>query len=251
MTSASTPALRQRLREAAGDELERLVSESADALDPPALRQLFRNPFLAADLIERLFDLPGVESSYEARREAVSHPRTPRLLALRFVGGLFWGDLVRVGLDTRLHPVVRRAADVRLVERLPRLALGEKIAIARSASTTVLAALRADPSAAVIAALLENPRTTEMLLMPLAASERASPQALGALARNARWSSRAQLRAALCRNPALGLAQALPLLAGLGKRDLQAVASDDRLPPALRRKAELLGSGREASGRSD
>jgi len=49
----------------------------------------------------------------------VLHPRAPRLLALRLVSGLYWADLVRVGTDARLHPTVRRAADQRLVERLP------------------------------------------------------------------------------------------------------------------------------------
>src|SRR6185436_11675896 len=93
MANPSTPALRRRLREAPADELERLFTEEAEALDPPAIRQIFRNPFLDAPRIEQLFDLPGLESSYEARRDAVAHPKSPRLLALRFVPGLFWGDL--------------------------------------------------------------------------------------------------------------------------------------------------------------
>ncbi|MGH7336932.1 MAG: hypothetical protein ACREI7_05100, partial [Myxococcota bacterium] len=122
MTASSTPLLRRRLREAAAEELDRLLEEHAEALDGPALRQLFRNPFLDAARIERLFELPGVEALYEARREAVRHPSAPRLLAQRYLPGLYWVDLVRVGLDTRLHPVLRRAADLRLVERLPGLA---------------------------------------------------------------------------------------------------------------------------------
>ena len=247
MANPSSSALRRRLREAASEELGQLLAEVADALDPPALRQIFANPFLDAELIERLFDLPGVERSYEARREAVRHVRTPRALALKFVGGLYWVDLIRIGLDARLHPVVRRAADLRLIERLPTLAVGEKIAIARAADAAVLAALRHDPSAPVIAALLDNARTTETLLMPFVASERASPLALGAVARSARWASRPVLRAALCRNPALPLPQALALLPGLGKRELRAVAADPRLSPALRRKAGFLGADRGAS----
>lgn len=246
MANPSSPALRQRLREAAAEELGRLLTDHAKELDPPAFRQLFRNPFLDARLIERLFELPAVRQSYEARREAVGHLRTPHLLSLQFVGGLYWVDLVRIGLDARLNPVVRRAADLRLIERLPSLATGEKIAIARSADAAVLSVLRHDPSPSVIAALLDNPRATETLLMPLVASDRASPQALGAVARSARWASRPPLRAALCRNPALAQAQAVALLPGLAKRDLRAIAADVRLSPALRRKASLLGSRGEA-----
>jgi hypothetical protein len=248
MPERSTPSLRRRLREAAADELERLVAAHVEELDGPALRQLFRNPFLGTTLIESLFELPGIEARYEARREAVGHPASPRLLALRYVPGLYWADLVRVGLDTRLHPTLRRAADLRLIERLPGLAVGERIAIARSASAAVLAVLRHDPSPGVVGALLDNPRTTEVLLMPLVASERAHPQALAAVARSVKWASRPALRAGLCRNPALPLASALALLPGLGKRDLLAVESDPRLAAALRRKAGVLGAS--SSGRS-
>jgi len=242
MTESSTPLLRRRLREAAEDELERLLEAHAAELDGPALRHLFRNPFLGATRIERLFELPRIEALYEARREAVRHPSTPRSLALRYLSGLYWADLVRIGLDTRLHPVVRRAADLRLIERLPGLAVGERIAVARSASSAVLAVLRHDPSPGVVTALLDNPRTTEMLLMPLVASERAHPQALAAVARCGRWASRPALRAGLCRNPALPLASALSLLPGLGKRDLLAVEADPRLAAVLRRKAGVLGA---------
>ena len=248
MTESSPPSLRRRLREAAADELERLLEEHAGELDGPALRHLFRNPFLGASRIERLFELPGVEALYEARREAVRHPSSPRSLALRYLPGLFWVDLVRVGLDTRLHPVLRRAADLRLIERLPGLAVGERVAAARSASSAVLAVLRHDPSHGVISALLDNPRATEALLMPLVASERAHPQALAAVARSAKWASRPALRAGLCRNPALPLASALSLLPGLGKRDLLAVEADPRLAAALRRKAGVLGAS--STGRS-
>jgi hypothetical protein len=249
VTNPSTPALRRKLREAPRGELDRLLEAEVEALDPPALRQLFRNPFLDGRLIEELFEQPGVDGTYEARREAAVHPQTPRLLALRFVPTLHWLDLVRVGLDTRLHPVVRRAADLRLIERLPRMAVGEKVAIARQASPAVLAALRHDPTPAVIAALLDNPRTTELLLLPLAASESASPQALGVVASNPRWACRPALRAALCKNPALALPLALALLPGLAKRDLRAIAMDGRLALALRRKAGLLGSAGTAEPR--
>lgn len=240
MTDGGSDELAERLRTAAVEELAELVERLAAQLEPQVARQAFRNPFLTADLIERLLGAPKLLASYAVRRDAVFHPRTPRVLALRFVPGLWWADLARLGTDNRLHPVLRRAGDLRLIERLPGLAVGERMAVARSASPGVIAALRLDSTPRVIQALLENPRLTEGLLMPLVASEVANPRALATVAASPRWSCRPPVRAALCRNPATPMAQAMALLPMLGKRELGAVAADPRLPVLLRRKAQLL-----------
>ncbi|MCB1007974.1 MAG: hypothetical protein KDB94_03670 [Acidobacteria bacterium] len=234
---------RKRLREAGEEELGELLARHLDDFDPGAARLAFRNPFLTGEMIEELVASRRLISAYEVRRAAAFHPKTPRLEALRFVEGLYWIDLVRLGTDTRLHPVVRRAADRRLLERLAGLAVGERIAIGRLASQPVLGVLRNDPTPRVLGAVLENPRATEGLLLPLAASERAAPQALATLAAHPRWGSRYPIRAALCRNPQTPLSKALALLPMLKKNDLAAVANDPRLLLPVRRRAELLAGG--------
>lgn len=235
--------LGRQLREANEAELETLIAKRLDAIDPPAARQAFRNPFLSRTMIERLLSTPRLVAAYEVRLEAARHPRTPQLVALRFVGGLYWPDLVRIGLDTHLHPIVRRSADLRLAERLPGLAVGEKIVIARTASQGLIGALRIDPTPRVIEALLENPRLTEGLLLPLAVSEATSPLVLGVVAGSARWSVRYPIRLALCRNPRAPLDRVLHHLPMLKKQDLAGIANDPRLKLPVRRKAELLARG--------
>jgi hypothetical protein len=101
----------------------------------------------------------------------------------------------------------------------------------------------------VIAALLENPRLTEGLLVPLAADENASPQALAVVAGNPKWASRYPIRAALCRNPRTPLGAGLALLPMLQKKDLEAVATDARLLLPLRRRAQLLAGAGGEGGR--
>ncbi len=237
------------------DDLERLLREGNEAvlgellttrleeIEPASARQLFRNPFLTAVLIARLLVSKRLLASYEVRKEAARHPRTPQIVALRFIPGLYWADLVRLGLDMRLHPVVRRAAETRLIERLPALAVGEKMAIARSASPGVLAALRNDPTPRVIAALLENPRLAEGLLVPLLASESALPAVLAVIAGSAKWSVRYPIRLGLCQNPRTPLDRALALLPMLKRTDLESVAANLRLKLPLRRRAQLLARG--------
>ena len=237
------PELGQRLREASESELAELVERDLAAIDPQAARHLFRNPFLTGPLIERLVGSPRLLSAYEIRFEIARHPRSPQILALRFLPGLRWPDLLRIGLDTKLHPLIRRFAESRIADRLPGLAVGEKVALARSGSQGLIRRLLTDPSPRVIDALLENPRLTEGLLAPLAAAESTLPEVLARLARHPRWSTRYPLRQTLCRNPRTPVERVLPLLPLLKKRDLEGVAADAKLSNAVRRRAELLSRG--------
>lgn len=235
----------RRIQGASESELDRLLQEQLAGLGGAEVRQLFRNPFLSRSMIERLLSAPHLLRSYEFRLEAARHLRTPQLVAIRFLAGLFWPDLVRIGLDTRLHPLVRRAAEQRLTERLPGLAVGERMALARTASRGLIGALRNDPTPRVIEAMLENPRMTEGLLVPLVSSETALPAILGVVARSPKWSVRYPVRLALCRNPRTPVERVLHHLPLLKKSDLQGIAHDARLTLPVRRRAELLARGRE------
>lgn len=243
MDEGPSDDLARLLREGNESELDLLLAFRLEEIEPAAVRQLFRNPFLTGAQIDRLLGSHRLLSAYEVRMEAARHPRTPQLLALRFVPGLYWADLVRVGLDMRLHPVVRRAAETRLSERLPALAVGEKMAIARSASPGVLQALRHDPTPKVIAALLENPRLTEGLLLPLLASEGASTGVLAVIAASPKWSVRYPIRYALCQNSRTPLDRVLVLLPLLKRGDLESLAANPQLRLPVRRRAQLLARG--------
>ena len=136
-----------------------------------------------------------------------------------------------------MKPVVRRSAEVRILERLPALAVGERTALARMAIGGLINALRHDGSPLVIAALLENPRLTEATLMPLVANEQTSPEILRVVATNPRFGVRHPLRLALVRNTRTPAELALGLLPGLTRAELQGIGSDVRL-------ARRCGSGR-------
>ena len=234
------PELHRRLREAGSEELAALVRERAEELSPPAVRHALRNPYCTAEVAERLAAERRLISFYEVRRDLARHPQTPEVLALRFVPGLYWRDLAEIGLDTRLRPVVRRSAEQHLVVRLPKMAVGEKMALARRSSPGVLSHLRHDPNPRVVAALLDNPRLTEGTLAPLAASAATPPAVLELIAGDRRWGVRYALKVALSRNPATPLDTAWRILGTLRKSDLKPIAADPRLPEPLRRRARVL-----------
>jgi hypothetical protein len=236
--------LGRRLREADSDELLRLLKEHAPELDVAAAQQALRNPYLTGEGLAVLLQCQHLLKSYEMRRDLALDPRTPEAQAIRFVATLYWRDLVRVGRETRVKPTVRRSADTNLINRLPGLAEGEKIAIARTVGAGVLPHLRHDSSPRVTRALLENPRLTEGILAPLVNKSGTPPAVLEVIASDRRWVSRYTIRVGLSRNPATPLAVALRLLPTLQKLDLKAVASDLRLSAQRRQRARvLLGEG--------
>jgi hypothetical protein len=228
------------LGEAGAEELLSLVREQAARLDVPAARQALRNPHCTAEVVEILADQRQLVAFYEMRRDVALHPRSPEPLALRHVPGLYWRDLMALGLDTRVRPRVRRAADQNLAVRLPELALGEKITLARRCGAGILGLLRHDPSPRVVAALLDNPRLTEDLLAPVVHAAATPASVLALIAADRRWGLRPALQSALARNPATPVPTALRLLPLLRKPELRAVAQDPRVTAPVRLRARLL-----------
>jgi hypothetical protein len=236
----SDSGLARRLREADGEEVLDLLRRHLAELDVAAARQALRNPFLGREGVELIAGQARLLTAYEVKRAIIMHPKTPVVLAMRFVPGLFWRDLVELGAETRVRPTVRRAADRMLAARLPGLGAGEKQAIARRASPRVLERLRHDPSLRVVRALLENPRATEAFILPLLTHDDTRPDVLQAVARSRRWGARYEVRLALARHPRTPLATALAQLPYLRKGDLRKLSTESRVPAAVRRRAEVL-----------
>ena len=232
--------LERRLREAGEEELSELVQTHRDEIGISEARQILRNPHTSGEVVEILLDTPELLTSHEVKKDLAAHPHIPQGRALDLLPTLFWRDLVRIGADSRVRPVVRRAADRVLASRLPGLATGEKVAIARTAGPGLLARLRHDPSPRVMGALLQNSRLTEGALLPAAVSDQTPGPVLETIAEDRRWGVRYPVRVALAKNPATPPMVALRTLPHLKKHDLRTVARGRRIPSAVRRRAKLL-----------
>lgn len=228
------------LREASEAELYELLAGNLDDLDAGAIGQALRNPYASPRVLELVAGRRALLRSYEVRRAVVSHPCTPPPRALDLLASLYWKDLVQLGADTRVAPRLRKAADYRLAQRLPALALGERMAIARGAGPGLIERLRGDPEPRVVGALLENPRLTEPMLAPLVANPVAPPRVLRLIAEDRRWGTRYSTLLALCLNPATPADLAISKLPALRKPDRRAVARDIRVADKVRRRAALL-----------
>lgn len=235
--------LRRKLPCAAPDYLAGAVENPA--LGPQELVLLLRNRQAPASALRQIAARPEWTSRREIRELLALHPSSPLPLARRYLAHLAWTDLAEAARDVRVSPSIRRDAERILIVRLPEMAVGERVALARRATRRILAALRADSEAAVLLALLDNPRAAETDATTLAASSSTPATVLDRLARDPRWNVRPSVRRRLVRNRATPVPASLKLVARASRGELLRLSRDEGAPGFVRISAERrLGSSR-------
>ena len=187
--------------------------------------------------------------SREMKLAFASHPRAPQVLARQFLPHLGWRDLAELSVDARVTPVLRREAEKLLRTRLPELAVGEKVALARRGSRGIVEMLRDDPDALVLRAVAGNPRSTESDFARILTRLDVPASFLAWLADQSSWAQRRSVRLALVRHPRTPPPSALHLIPALSRHDIEALERDFAVPRLVRVAAERL-LGRAAFGGS-
>jgi hypothetical protein len=256
--------------EAVGERLDRARSASSDELqillhdgDEPTLLALLENPRFeephVRQLLERL-DLPanvlgavaakGRWTASEAvRLRLAQHPRTPKRVALAMVRQLFLFDLVRLSLLPSAPADLRRRAEEILLARVPHLAVGEKLTLARRGPSRVAGAILAEGHPQATKLVLSNSFLTEAQVLKALAKPGVPERVVAAVAQHTRWSAQYRVRAALVRNPHTPAPCVLAFLSHLTLRDLQDIGSLEGLAPHTREYIEREVERREGRAR--
>lgn len=122
----------------------------------------------------------------------------------------------------------------------PKEPVGYRISLARRALAGAIERLLFDPDARVVRVLLGNPRLTEAEVLKLAASRRASADALAAIAQDDRWIARYPVKVALANNPATPTRIVLGLLPYLVQQDVRELSSSSPRAEVRAQAASLL-----------
>jgi hypothetical protein len=153
----------------------------------------------------------------------VLNPRAPVPLSLRLMPSLFWRDLAAVALAPRIAGPVRVRAEAILKEKVPDLRLGERVALAKIATSAVLPLLLADQESRVAAACLINPRLREEDLVTALRQDTVRLALIEAAGASTRWSANYAVRLELVLQARTPLALAMHQLSALVPRDLKRV----------------------------
>jgi hypothetical protein len=227
-------------RSSSAEALSLFVAANLKAMAEEEALDVLANPFVTPQICQTIAQSHRLTAYYTVRLRLVEHRSTPQAHAVKLVHYLHWPDMVRLSVDVRVSPPVRRAVETLLLLRLDKLSLGEKIASAKRCSAALIKVFLFDPDPKVFAALLLNQRVREDDLLLIAGSNRASAEKLQLIAGDRKWSSRYAVRKALVLNPLTPRSTAASQLRFLTARDLQQIHRHPATSVYLRRCIERL-----------
>lgn len=227
---------------AAGDELFQVLVDP----DMQVLRSLLKNPGLneehlltllkrrdlSEDLLKAIYQMDIVKHSHRLQVALVRNPGTPGPVALALLPYLRLFELVDLCLIPGVTPDQKFAAERAILQRLPTTELGNKMTLARRATTTVVGAILKEGDRQLVEICLGSPRLREVSILQFINSARASAETISMIARHPKWKLRPHLRLAILKNrrtPAIWFTLFLPQLR---TPDVHNLLASRRLAPA-------------------
>ena len=225
----------RRTRSASADELTILLHDPVEVI----LLALLENPNLEEQHVTQLLERADLSAtvlgtvaakgkwmaSEAVRLRLAQHPRTPKRVALAVVRQLFLFDLVRLGLLPSAPPDIRRIAEEIILARVPHLAVGEKLTLARRGPSRVAGAILGEGHPQATKLVLSNPFLTEAQVLKALAKPGVPERVVAAVAQHLKWSTQYNVRAALVRNAHTPPPSVLAFLPHLTLRDLNDIGS--------------------------
>ncbi|WP_020676346.1 hypothetical protein [Geopsychrobacter electrodiphilus] len=239
------------------DQIFQLILEE----DPEVLKVLLRNPNLkeehlltllkrrdlAEDLINHIYQRRKTNISHPLILALVKNPGTPGALVRSLLPNLRLFELVDLCYIPGVTPDQRFAAERTILQRLPTTPVGNKITLARRATSTIVGELLKEGDARTVEACLNSPRLKEAAVFQLLTGPQATATTISMVARHSRWQQRPNLRMAILKNrqtPTVWFTLWLPTLT---TPLLNQLLSSQRL--SVQQKAQLRAELNKRGGR--
>lgn len=229
--NSKTPSEIRRLNRAS---LLAFVDEYASLFDEEQATAVLANAHCSAEICTIIAQSSRLTSLYSIRSRLVAHRATPLTFSLKFSRHLYWSDQLGMSVDVRIPAPVRRALDLALIARMPKLATGEKVTAAKSCSREVISSMLFDPDPKVFEGLLINPRLSEETLLRYINNDGSLPRQLTSVSEDRRWKYRPAVREALLKSGACPKSVAASQIRHLHPSRLRAAMESEGLSTYLR-----------------
>lgn len=230
---ASQEERKSLLHDAASEVIHALIDN--EGLSEDELNIILARKDISAEILQRLGNDKRVLASYTLKKAMVINIHTPASISLKFVPQLFTFDIVGILLLPALPREVRTASEELLFRKVPQLALGEKLTLARRTNADrVLALILDDNSREVVGAALNNAFLREGAICTTLRKPTVKSHTVELIAANAKWSCRYDVRYALLRTKHLPMGMAINFLNNMTPKDLRDLAGDPNVPMQLR-----------------
>jgi len=174
------------------------------------------------------------KGSYKIKLALAKNPRTPNRISLSLLKYLRVFDMADLTRNHHISAVLRQKAELSLMEKVPAMPSGVKIALSRRSSQRVLEVIMDRADGKVMGACLESPRLTEQHLYRLLLRQTTKPIIAKAVAGHPAWSLRYSIRLALIRNFHTPMERVEAFIRDMKGRDLKDLYADPGLPRATR-----------------
>ena len=229
------------------DELAGFVASGlGDEIDA---MKVLRNPHCTFAIAMEIASRSHLASSSGVRELVCSVRGMPPGKVLDLLATLPWLSLMTLAQNPRTPPRVKRQAETRLIHRIGKLTIGERIAAARRAHRALVPHLMKLGEIEVVRALLDNPRLTGDDIVRLLQGADVPSAVFGELVRHPRWGPRPEIRFAIARGGGAPLPLALSALAQMPLGDLVTLTEDPTLRPEIRVAARQLHARRSRANR--
>lgn len=197
--------------------------------DEPFLLLLLKRRDLTEDILATVYRMPLAKESHALKVALVHHRATSDHIVLTLLPHLYLFELLTVCFLPGVTPDRKVAAERAIIKRLPVTPLGNKITLARRATSDVVEALLNEGQPQLMEACLGNPRLKQSSLFRFLNGSAATAETISVVARHPRWKSRHDLKAAILKNPKTPLVWFTALLPGLSLVEVRNIYVSSRI----------------------
>lgn len=250
----ATAKLLYKVLTESGEELLHLLRQAPPevlqaAIRNPALSEnhlsaLLKRKDLGEDLIKSICKLTLTETNHNLKLAIARHPNTPASQLLAILPQLHLFELLNLCLLPEITPDQKVAAERAIIQRLPLTPLGNRLTLARRATSALLEALIKEGDPRIVEICLVNPRLKEGTLFQFVRSGAATAETISMVARSPRWQSRPTLREAILSNPKTPLIWFTLWLPGMKRPEIKRLFTSNRLTAAQKKAVEERLQGR-------
>jgi len=174
------------------------------------------------------------KDSYKVRLALCKNPKTPQKITFSLIKFLKVFDLADLTRNKVLSVNARVRIEGEISEKIPAMALGIKIALAKRASSNVLMKLIEEGLREVVAVCLDSPYMTEGDIYKIISMGKTSVQVIRMIAEHPKWSARYQVRWALIINKHAPLACVVKFLKDMKTTDLKELYAAPDVPSSTK-----------------
>ncbi len=230
----------QRAASAQGDELWKYVRDSVSEVVLNAILNRYLSEEMALHLAKKKStraDILGIlandvrfKDSYRLKLTICRNPKTPLNISLSLLKYFRLFDLGDMTKDLKIPINLRQKVEYAITEKIPSMPAGNKIALSKRSSSTIVMALLERGDRRVVTACLESPLITEGHLCKVVNRQQTKPLIIRIISEHPKWSLRYTVRYALIRNYHTPMTRVTSFLSDMKTIDLKDLYEDRSLP---------------------